>query len=194
MPAPPDIAALYSEHLPAARRAALALAPASEADDIAAEAFARVLAAMAAGGGPSGAFRPYVLAAVRNIARDRAAERRRVVPAASLSPRHAAPGAGELALRAEELQMVLRAFGSLPRRWRAVLWQIQVEGRRPAELAAVSGMTPAAVSQLALRARAGLARAWEAERGDQERVTAPLRILAVRKPRARRLTRVKAVP
>lgn len=194
MAAPLDFGALYAEHRTAAYRAALALVPAGEADDIVAEAFARVLAVMQAGGGPAGAFRPYLLAAVRNIARDRAAERRRVISVADLAPRHAAPPAGELAARAEELRMVARAFASLPARWRAVLWQTEVEGQAPAALARASGMTPAAVSQLAVRARAGLARAWERERGDQERVTAPLRILAVRKPRASRLTRVKGMP
>jgi RNA polymerase sigma factor (sigma-70 family) len=172
----PEFADLYAEHRPAARRAALALVPAHAADDIVAEAFARVLARQAAGGGPSGAFRPYLLAAVRNLARDWQAERRRTVP---LDPRAArVPGAGELVVLAEEQRMTRRAFGSLPARWRAVLWQTEVEGRTPAELGQSSGMSANAVAALAWRARAGLAVAWQRERGTQERITAPAPALA----------------
>jgi RNA polymerase sigma factor (sigma-70 family) len=173
MPLMPEFADLYAEHLPAARRAALALVPADAADDIAHEAFARVLARQAAGGGPDGAFRPYLLAAVRNLARDWLAERRRTVPA-PLDPRAVrVPGAGELVTAAEERRMTRRAFGSLPARWRAVLWQTEVEGRTPAELGQASGMSPNAVAALALRARLGLALAWQRERGTQERLTGP---------------------
>lgn len=164
-------AALYAEHLPAARRAALALVPADAAEDIVAEAFTRVLARQAAGGGPDGAFRPYLLAAVRNIARDWLAERRRAVPV-QIDPRAVrVPGAGELVTAAEELAMARRAYESLSARWRAVLWQTEVEGRTPAELAPSVAMTPNAVAALAFRARLALAQAWQRERGNQERVT-----------------------
>jgi len=147
--------------------------PAHAADDIVAEAFTRVLAARLAGGGPAGEFRPYLLATVRNLAHDYNAAARRAAQL-PLDPRAVTvPGAGELATRAEEMAMVARAFGSLRRRWRAVLWQTEVEGLPPARIAAVSGMTPNGVAALALRARAGLARAWERERGSQERDTAP---------------------
>jgi RNA polymerase sigma factor (sigma-70 family) len=184
MAAAPGFDALYVTHLPAARRTALALVPPDAADDIVAEAFARVLAACARGGGPTGAFRPYLLAAVRNLAHDYHASRRREAPL-PVDPRAVTvPGAGELAVWYEERRMTARAFGSLPARWRAVLWQTEVEGRSPAELAGASGMTPNAVSQLAARARVGLAVAWQRERGTQERYTGPvpaLRILAERK-------------
>lgn len=69
--------------------------------------------------------------------------------------------------------MTRRAFLSLPARWRAVLWQTEVEGRTPAELAPAAGMTPNGVAQLAWRARLGLAMAWQRERGVQERITGP---------------------
>jgi RNA polymerase sigma factor (sigma-70 family) len=165
-------AALYAEHLPAARRTALAMVPADAADDVTAEAFARVYAVMRTGAVRE--FRPYLLAAVRNVARTWLAERARTVPVAVPEPRGSAPAAGELAARRAELAMVARAFGSLPQRWRAVLWQTEVEGRSPAELAAGAGMSPNAVAQLSSRARVGLAVAWQRERGTQERVTGPL--------------------
>ena len=69
---------LYVEYAPAARGLALSMVPPDMADDIVAEAFARVLAAIRAGGGPDHAFRPYLLAAVRNLANDWTAARRRV--------------------------------------------------------------------------------------------------------------------
>jgi RNA polymerase sigma factor (sigma-70 family) len=175
---PDGFADLYAEHRQAARRTALALVPADAADDIVAEAFARVLARLAAGGGPRGAFRPYLLAAVRNLARDWLAERKRTVPV-PLDPRaQRVPGAGELVAAAEEQRMTRRAFESLPARWRAVLWQTEVERRTPAELARTSGMSPNAVAQLASRARFGLAVAWQRERGTQERLTGPAPVLA----------------
>jgi RNA polymerase sigma factor (sigma-70 family) len=171
-------AGLYAEHLPAARRAAMALVPADAAEDIAQEAFTRVLARQRVGGGPDGAFRPYLLAAVRNLALDYLAERRRIDPQ-PLDPRAVrVPGAGELVTAAEEMAMTRRAFESLPSRWRAVLWQTEVEERTAAELALVSGMTANAVSALALRARTGLAVAWQRERGTQERLTGPAPALA----------------
>jgi RNA polymerase sigma factor (sigma-70 family) len=173
-----QFADLYAEHLPAARRTALALVPADAAEDVVAEAFTRVLARQRAGGGPDGAFRPYLLAAVRNIARDWLAERGRCAPAPADPRAHRVPGAGELVTAAEEQAMTRRAFVSLPARWRAVLWQTEVEERTPAELARDSGMTPNAVAQLAVRARVGLAVAWQRERGAQERVTGPVPALA----------------
>jgi RNA polymerase sigma factor (sigma-70 family) len=166
-------AALYAEHKSAAQRVALALVPADAADDIVAEAFTRVLARQVAGQGPDGAFRPYLLAAVRNIARDWLAERKRIVPA-PIDPRAVrVPGAGELVAAAEEAAMTRRALAALPARWRAVLWQTEVERRTPAELARACGMSPNAVAQLAWRARLGLAIAWQRERGAQERRTGP---------------------
>jgi RNA polymerase sigma factor (sigma-70 family) len=178
---PEEFADLYAAHLSAARRAARALVPAHAADDIVAEAFARVLAARLAGGGPAGEFRPYLLATVRNLAHDYGTRQRRASPV-PLDPRAVAvPGAGELAARREEMAVVARAFGSLRTRWRAVLWATEVEGLPAARIAAVSGMTPNAVAALALRARAGLARAWECERGQQERDTAAPRALQPRR-------------
>ena len=61
---------LYVEHAPVAQRIALSMVPRDVADDIVAEAFARVLGAIRAGGGPGIAFRAYLLTAVRNTAND----------------------------------------------------------------------------------------------------------------------------
>ena len=94
------------------------------ADDIVAEAFARVLAAIRAGGGPDHAFRPYLLAAVRNLANDWIAARRRVTVIGDLGEeagdRSALLISGfsrdaetEAEARAEAL-LIVRAFSRLP--------------------------------------------------------------------------------
>jgi hypothetical protein len=59
---------------------------------------------------------------------------------------------------AEEVALVSGAFRALPERWRSVLWLTEVEGMPARQAAAVLGMSPNAVAQLAMRARAGLRR------------------------------------
>lgn len=141
---------LYVEYAPAARGLALSMVPPDVADDIVAEAFARVLAAIRAGGGPDQAFRPYLLAAVRNLANDWIAARRRVTVIGDLDEEagdRSAPlisgFSGDAATEAEaraEARLIVRAFSRLPKRWRAVLWQLEVEGKAPAEVAPVFGL------------------------------------------------------
>jgi hypothetical protein len=53
-----------------------------------------------------------------------------------------------------------RAYASLPERWQLVLWHLEVEGQKPAEVAPLLGMTPNSVSALAYRAREGLRQAY----------------------------------
>jgi RNA polymerase sigma factor (sigma-70 family) len=161
---------LYVEYAPAARGLALSMVPPDVADDIVAEAFARVLAAIRAGGGPDHAFRPYLLAAVRNLANDWIAARRRVTVIGGLDEEagdRSAPlisgFSGDAATEAEaraEARLIVRAFSRLPKRWRAVLWQLEVEGKAPAEVAPVFGLSGNGVSALAMRAREGLRQAY----------------------------------
>jgi len=161
---------LYVEYAPAARGLALSMVPPDVADDIVAEAFARVLAAIRAGGGPDHAFRPYLLAAVRNLANDWIAARRRVTVIGDLDEEagdRSAPlisgFSGDAATEAEaraEARLIVRAFSRLPERWRAVLWQLEVEGKAPAEVAPAFGLSGNGVSALATRAREGLRQAY----------------------------------
>jgi hypothetical protein len=53
-----------------------------------------------------------------------------------------------------------RAFASLPERWQMVLWHLEVECQKPAEIAPLLGMTANSVSALAYRAREGLRQAF----------------------------------
>ena len=59
-----------------------------------------------------------------------------------------------------ESGLVATAFAQLPERWQAVLWHTQVEGETPAQVGALLGMAPGAVSSLAFRAREGLREAY----------------------------------
>jgi RNA polymerase sigma factor (sigma-70 family) len=158
---PGEVAELYAEHQRAARRLALTLVPPDAADDLVHEAFTKVLAAMGRGRTPA-AFRPYLLAVVRNTARDWHTGRRRLVlvPAPEPAP---APSPEHDVIRAEDVTLARRAFDQLPERWRWVLWQTAVNERPVSELAAQTGLAPNTISQLASRAREGLRQAWLSE-------------------------------
>src|SRR5258705_7728214 len=161
---------LYVEYAPAARGLALSMVPPDVADDIVAEAFARVLAAIRAGGGPDHAFRAYLLAAVRNLANDWIAARRRVTVigdldeeagdrSALLTSGFSRDAASEAEARAQA-RLIVRAFSRLPERWRTVLWHLEVEGKTPADVAPMFGLSGNGVSALAMRAREGLRQAY----------------------------------
>lgn len=148
---------LYHRHREAARRLARALArDPSDAEDLVAEAVAKVLAALRAGRGPEVAFRAYLLTAVRHAGYDRARRDRRVELAEDLSRYESAAGGaepGDPALSRLERSYAARAFAKLPERWRMVLWHTVVEGEKPAAVATLLGLSPNAVAALAYRAR-----------------------------------------
>ena len=164
---------LYVEHAPAARRVALSMVPRDVADDIVAEAFTRVLGAIRAGGGPGLAFRAYLLTAVRNTANDwlRASRRTTVVgdlgedledrvPEENMGLARLSRGPEAETEARAEARLVAGAFAHLPARWRAVLWQLEVEGKAPAAVAPMFGLSANGVSALAVRAREGLRQAY----------------------------------
>ncbi len=152
---------LYRRHAAAARNLARQLVRGqAEADDVVAETFAKILDLLRRGGGPEGAFRPYLLTAVRRAAYDRhRAERRQLVTdqmeAFDPGVPFADPAVADL-----ERTMIARAFASLPQRWQAVLWHTEIEGARPAEVATLLGLTANGVAALAYRAREGLRQAY----------------------------------
>lgn len=145
---------LYARHREVARRVAARHGSPGEADDVVAEIFARTLVQIRSGRGPMVSFRAYLLAAVRNEAGHRAARARRCEPVADVEL-----FAG--AVRLPEIdERVRAAYAALPVRWQRALWQLEVEGMRPRELAAELGLTPNAVSALGCRARAALRAAY----------------------------------
>lgn len=151
-------AELWRRHAPAARSVARAWSS-LDADDLVSEAFLRTLDALARGGGPDGAFRPYLFTSVRNVASSwgRRGSRERPLDGdvAALED-----GPEERALAALDRDLGVRAFRALPARWREVLWYTAVEGMSPAEAAPLLGLRPNGVAALGHRAREGLRGAW----------------------------------
>ncbi len=145
---------LFARHAAQARRVAGRTGPVGEADDVVSEVFAGVLVQIRAGRGPTASFRAYLLTGVRHEAGRRAMLSRRCAPVADLEP-------WSVDVAPSDVDDHLReAYASLPTRWRNTLWQLEVEGRPPRELAAELGLTANAVSALGCRARAALRAAY----------------------------------
>lgn len=149
-------AELWRRHSRAGTAAAAQFASIADADDLVSEAYLRILRAMQTGGGPHDAFRPYLYSTIRNIALDW----RPKLPAVSLEVAPELEDPDDPHLAALERTVTARAFRSLPQRWQAVLWYLDVEGMAPAETSVLLGLTPNATSALAVRAREGLKNAW----------------------------------
>ncbi|CAM3423548.1 sigma-70 family RNA polymerase sigma factor [Isoptericola cucumis] len=153
--------ALFERHAAAARSVARQYArSAADADDLVSEAFHRVLDVLQHGGGPDATFRAYLLTVVRRLAADLAKGLQRTRPTDdehTLDSGLDSVASTELpALASFERSVVRQAYEALPERWQAVLWYTEVEGRAPAEVAPILGLTPNGVSALAYRAREGL--------------------------------------
>jgi RNA polymerase sigma factor (sigma-70 family) len=148
---------LYRRHHASALRFARWLAgPLGDAEDIAADAFARVLAALKTGKGPNEAFRPYLISAVRNICHDQARRAAREPPVGEPTPLNPGEPFIDPVLAKDEGRLIATAFSELPERWQLVLWHTEVEGEKPAEIAPLLGISANAVAALAYRAREGL--------------------------------------
>ncbi|XVV03921.1 sigma-70 family RNA polymerase sigma factor [Actinosynnema sp. CA-248983] len=151
---------LFSRHADAVRRFALRhVREHAEADDLTAEAFFRVLQAIRRGTGPTDHVRTYLLTVARRVAWEWSGRRRDVPVEDEELSRRVEPFPDLTAARAEHT-LISRAFTSLPERWRSVLWQVEVEGARPAAVAPSFGLSPNAMAALARRAREGLRAAY----------------------------------
>ncbi|GGK31104.1 hypothetical protein GCM10010124_24940 [Pilimelia terevasa] len=145
---------LYRRYAPAARRAAYALTGnRTEAEDLVAEAFAKVLAALRRGSGPSRAFLPYVLTTLRHLRIRHAGVAARIELTDDLTRYERGEPFQDPSVAALERRYAARAFGKLPARWRTVLWHTEIEGGSPSTVAALLGLTPNGVAVLAHRAR-----------------------------------------
>lgn len=173
---------LYARYAPAARRFAWRLTSSStSADDLVADAFAAVLAAIGRGHGPHDGFQAYLFTAVRRHAQ-RGWARNLPVPG-GLDPTTLARR--EWLVESEEGpdEVALAALERLPERWRGALRMIEIEGRPLAEVAHTLGLSPNATSALAYRARRGLREAYllalaEADGGEDDQVSPSRRALA----------------
>lgn len=151
---------LFSRHVDAATRLARTLAGAADADDLVSESFVKVLNVLLGGGGPDIAFRAYLLTAVRRLHVDKVRATRRATPTDDLTPYDAGVPFQDTVISGFEGGAAARAFASLPERWQMVLWHLEVEGQKPADVAPLLGMSANSVSALAYRAREGLRQAF----------------------------------
>jgi RNA polymerase sigma factor (sigma-70 family) len=148
---------LYERHRTAARQLAYGLSrDPADAEDLVAETFAKVFAALRAGRGPLVAFRAYLHTTMRHVCYHHARRDRRLEFTDDLTRYDEGQPYTDPALDRLDRAYAAAAFRQLPKRWRDVLWQTAVEGNSPAEVAGMLGMTPNAVAVLAHRAREGL--------------------------------------
>jgi RNA polymerase sigma factor (sigma-70 family) len=151
---------LFARHRDAATRLARQLVSAPDADDLVSEAFAKVLNVLLAGGGPDVAFRAYLLTAVRRLHIDKVRATSRATPTDDLTPYENPEPFADTVIAGFEGGAAAKAFASLPERWQLVLWHLEVEGQKPADVAPLLGMSANSVSALAYRAREGLRQAY----------------------------------
>ncbi len=150
---------LFARHRDAAARLARQLAGPGDADDLVSDAFSKVYNVLSRGGGPDLAFRAYLLTAVRRLHVDRIRAARMVVPTDEIEDRPDVPFDDPAVVRFDNAAAA-NAFRSLPERWQLVLWHLEVESQKPADVAPLLGMTPNGVSALGYRAREGLRQAY----------------------------------
>ncbi|KRA39213.1 MULTISPECIES: sigma-70 family RNA polymerase sigma factor [unclassified Nocardioides] len=155
------IGELYELHRNAAHRLAVLLVGFDDADDLLADAFARVVARFTVGGGPTSNFHGYLFTTMRNRHRDLRRRGGHEEPASD-HPWLLDAAIAPLEDPAEDFdaELAAAALASLPDAWQQVIRLLEVEERSIAETAALMGLQPAAVSSLAYRGREGLRAAY----------------------------------
>ena len=151
---------LFSRHVDAATRLARLLVGGPDADDLVSEAFVKVLNVLLGGGGPDVAFRAYLLTAVRRLHVDKMRGQQRLTTTGDMTPYDPGVPFADPAIAGFEGGAAAKAFASLPERWQMVLWHLEVENQKPADIAPLLGMSANSVSALAYRAREGLRQAF----------------------------------
>ncbi len=151
---------LFERHVHAARRLARQLMRGPDSDDLVSEAFTKVMTVLQSGGGPDVAFRAYLLTAVRRLHVDRMRAQAKVTTSDDMTRFDPGVPFHDTAVAGFESGAAAKAFATLPERWQLVLWHLEVEGQKPAEIAPLLGMSANSVSALAYRAREGLRQAF----------------------------------
>jgi RNA polymerase sigma factor (sigma-70 family) len=151
---------LWQRHYRSAARVARQCTSSIDADDLVSEAYARIFQRVLAGGGPDGAFRPYLYTTIRNLAATWGAQQSRDIQVDLIDDFEDERIPDDPAAWALDRTLTARAFRSLPERWQTVLWYTEVEGMDPHEVAPLMGMTANGVAALSYRAREGLRKAW----------------------------------
>lgn len=152
---------LWRRHVRVALAVAGRYSTIADPEDIVQEAFQAVFTAVCEGGGPTRGFRPYLARTVRNVAVS-ISRRRRAEPVGGLTELAdrldmSVPGHDE---QSADRVVLVKAFQSLPERWRAILWMTEVEDIPVQDAADRLGIAPNAGAALVRRAREGLRRSW----------------------------------
>jgi RNA polymerase sigma factor (sigma-70 family) len=152
-------AELWRRHAQAGRAIARSVSPTLDPDDLVAEAYGNIYALVKRGRGPTGAFRPYLAAAIRNIATSIGRSKREAAIdfADELMDETTSDDAH---MRKLDRDLTTEAFRALPERWQQALWYSEVEDMSVKECAQLFGITPPAMAMLTFRAREGLRDAW----------------------------------
>lgn len=152
--------ALYHRHRGAALALARRLGGSHDPQDVAQEAFLKILRTIIGGGGPQDGFVAYLMRAVRNESIDRSRRAREI----AVEDVETVDPAGMLVSDGVDQRidqtLMKQAYGSLPETWQRVLWLTEVEGLAPRVVAPQLQLSPNAVAQLSRRARDGLRTAW----------------------------------
>ena len=151
-------AELYRRYAEQAWRAARRIADnEDDARDAVSEAFVKVLRMLRANPRPAEIdFGPYLLVAARHAAVDVARRKARVSPTRDTAALDSPTGfdqPGERALADEDGRLITQALAALPERERLALWLLEVEDKSLRTAAAVLGVKPNHVAQIAMRAR-----------------------------------------
>ena len=155
---------LWARHAGPARAFARQLTSTSNAEDLVSEVFARILRLLNSGAGPDGAFRPYLLSAIRRLNTDNGLRYQNRVQLtgddSDFERKGQAPGADDQVLTGHENAAALRAWDSLPDAQRTLLWHLLIEEDTPAQVAPLLGISPNGVSVRAVRAKDRLRQAF----------------------------------
>ncbi|MFJ5149786.1 sigma-70 family RNA polymerase sigma factor, partial [Glutamicibacter sp. NPDC088455] len=132
----------------------------SDAEDVVSEAFLRVFRIIERGAGPDEFFRAYLLTAVSREAFSRNKSASKQITVEDVQDFLPGDAHADEAMERHESTFAILAFKALTERWKTVLWLTEVEELPPRDVAPMLGMTPNAVSALAVRAREGLREAY----------------------------------
>ena len=152
-------AELWQRHARSGIRVARQFTSSIEADDLVAEAYTRIYGRVLAGGGPVGAFRPYLYTTIRNLA-SRWGQANREVQVDDIEDFEDPRAEDDPSTSTLDRTLTADAFRTLPERWQSVLWYTEVEGMDPHEVAPLLGLSANGVAALSYRAREGLRKAW----------------------------------
>lgn len=150
-------AELWQRHAAAGLGMARRFGGIADPDDLVSEAYLQILRALQRGGGPYGAFRPYLYRTIHNVAM---AWRPKAASVPLDLTEELEDSAIDLETATIENTITVRAFRTLPDRWQSILWYTEVEGMDPAAAAPLLGLTANAAAALSYRAREGLRKAW----------------------------------